>query len=256
MKEYIKGLKKGLPIGLGYISVSFVFGLVAVKMGFLPITATLIAATNLASAGQMAGISWIDESGILHGAALPLGHLLELVVVTLVVNIRYSLMALSLTQKIAPNTPWWKRMIMAGGVADEIFALASLEKGEIAFEFFVGLMTLPILGWSLGTLMGSYASDILPLTLQGCMGLALYCMFIAVIIPPAKKGRKVRVCIITAITISCMFRYLPLFSIIRNLGGGWSMVISAVMAAAVCATIKELKRRRAAKGLGYHRFLP
>ena len=242
MNEFIRGVKKGFPICLGYIPVSFTFGLIAVKMGFSPLQSTLIALTNIASAGQFAGIRLIEG-----GAPY-----IELVVTTFVVNLRYMLMSLSLSQKVASDLPFYKRAIMAFCITDEIFALASMEKEDVSFPFFGGLMSIPLMGWTLGTLLGAVASSLMSPILQGCFGIALYCMFIAIIIPPARKSRKVAVAVIVSALFSCLFKYVPSGSFLSNMGsGGWSVIISAVIGAAVCASIKEVKRfrrRRAQKG--------
>lgn len=239
MNEFIRGLKKGFPICLGYIPVSFTFGLIAVKMGFSPGVAVLISLTNIASAGQFAGIRLIEG-----GAPY-----IELFVTTLVINIRYMLMSLSLSQKLYPGISFWKRCVMAFCITDEVFALAALEKGDVRFSFFGGLMGTPLLGWTLGTLSGAVASTLLPPLIQGCMGIALYCMFIAIIVPEARKGRKVTIAVVLASLLSCAFSYVPgLNAVSRSGGGGWAIIISAVAAAALCASIKEVKRRRRKSG--------
>ncbi|MDD4848699.1 MAG: AzlC family ABC transporter permease, partial [Bacteroidales bacterium] len=155
---------------------------------------------------------------------------------TLVVNIRYSLMSLALTQKLQPNMSFFKRCIIAFGVTDEIFALASLEKEDIRFPFFGGLMSAPIVGWSLGTFLGAFASGLLPPMLQGCMGIGLYCMFIAIIIPPAKKSKNILIAIAISSILACMFKYIPGINVLSQSGGGWVIIISAITAAAFCAT--------------------
>lgn len=226
MNEFIRGLKSGFPIGLGYLPISFTFGLVAVKMGFEPHVAVLIAFTNLASAGQFAGIRLIEG-----GAPY-----IELALTAFVVNIRYALMSLALTQKLMPNISFIKRCIIAFGVTDEIFAIASLEKEDIPFPFFGGLMSAPIIGWTLGTFLGAYASGFLPPMLQRCMGIALYCMFIAIIIPPAKKSKNICIAIAISCILACMFKYIPGINILSRSGGGWVIIISAITAAAFCAT--------------------
>lgn len=233
MNEFIRGIKKGFPICLGYIPVSFTFGLIAVKMGFNPLQATLISLTNMASAGQFAGIRLIEG-----GAPY-----IELIITTFVINIRYMLMSLSLSQKVSSEIPFYKRAIMAFCITDEVFALAALEKGDVKFPFFGGLMATPIIGWTLGTFLGAVASSMLSPVLQGCFGVALYCMFIAIIIPPARTGRKVAIAIIVSALFSCIFKYVPGINVIsKSGGGGWAIIISAVIGAAICASIKEIKR--------------
>jgi Predicted branched-chain amino acid permease (azaleucine resistance) len=241
MNEFVRGLKKGFPICLGYIPVSFTFGLIAVKMGFNPLEATIISMTNMASAGQFAGIRLIEG-----GAPY-----IELVITTLVINLRYMLMSLSLSQKVAPDLPFYKRAIMAFCITDEVFALAAMEKEDVGFPFFGGLMTTPIIGWTTGTLLGAVASSLLSPMLQGCFGIALYCMFIAIIIPPARKGRKVAIAVIVSALLSCIFKYVPGINMLsKSGGGGWAIIVAAILGAALCASIKEIKRfrRRMLKG--------
>jgi predicted branched-subunit amino acid permease len=222
---------------LGYIPVSFTFGLIAVKMGFTPAQATLISLTNMASAGQFAGIRLIEG-----GAPY-----IELVITTFVINLRYFLMSLSLSQKVNPEMPFYKRAIMAYCITDEVFALASMEPEDVTFPFFGGLMLTPILGWTSGTLLGAIASNLLSPMMQGCMGIALYCMFIAIIIPPARKSRKVALAVVVAAALSCIFKYVPGINVLSTVGGGgWSIITAAILGAAICASIKEVKRRRKA----------
>ncbi len=222
---------------MGYIPVSFTFGLIAVKMGFSPVQATLISLTNMASAGQFAGIRLIEG-----GAPY-----IELIITTFVINLRYFLMSLSLSQKVAPDMPFYKRAVMAYCITDEVFALAAMEPEEVSFPFFGGLMLTPILGWTSGTLLGAVASGLLSPMVQGCMGIALYCMFIAIIIPPARKSRKVALAVVVAAFLSCMFKYVPGLNELSKVGGGgWAIITAAILGAAICASIKEVKRRRKA----------
>ena len=237
MNEFIRGIKRGFPICLGYIPVSFTFGLIAVKMGFSPAQATLISLTNMASAGQFASIR-LNEGGAPY---------IELIITTFVINLRYFLMSLSLSQKVAPDMPFYKRAVMAYCITDEVFALAAMEPEEVSFPFFGGLMLTPILGWTSGTLLGAVASGLLSPMVQGCMGIALYCMFIAIIIPPARKSRKVALAVVVAAFLSCMFKYVPGLNELSKVGGGgWAIITAAILGAAICASIKEVKRRRKA----------
>ena len=235
MNEFVRGLKRGFPICLGYFPVSFTFGLIAVKMGFTPAQATLISLTNMASAGQFAGIRLIEG-----GAAY-----IELIVTTFIINLRYFLMSLSLSQKVNPEMPFYKRAVMAYCITDEVFALSAMEPDEVTFPFFGGLMITPIIGWTTGTLVGAVASELLSPMVQGCMGIALYCMFIAIIIPPARKSRKVALAVVVAAALSCIFKYVPGINMLSQVGGGgWAIITAAILGAAICATIKEVKRRR------------
>lgn len=221
---YKHGFKKGIPIALGYLPVSFSFGFIAVNGG-LPIWfAVLISMTNLTSSGQLAGTNLI-----IHG-----GTLLEITLNTFIINLRYFLMSLSLSQKIEKKTSLLHRLCFSFGITDEIFAIATTEPGKITSAYMYGLITGPYFGWAIGTLLGACASNVLPNSLKGAMGIALYAMFIAIIIPPAKKSNPVLFVIVLSIIITCILRYIPFFSFISY---GFSIIISTVISAVVGAIL-------------------
>jgi len=174
---FYKGFKLGIPIALGYFPVSFTFGLMAVNGGIPVWLSIFISFSNLTSAGQFAGASLI-----IHNASL-----FEIALTTFVINIRYMLMSLSLSQKIVPGMPLIKKCVMAFGITDETFSVASLEKDDITFSYMLGLIIGPFWGWVLGTATGAIACNLLPSQLQSSMGIALYAMFIALVIPTTKK---------------------------------------------------------------------
>ena len=171
MKNYKYGIQKGIPIFLGYLPVSFTFGFMAVSGGLPVWLAVFISVTNLTSAGQFAGTNLIFAQA---------GYL-EIALTTFVINLRYSLMSLSLSQKIHHKTPVWKRLIFSFGITDETFVVASMESGTLSAGYLLGLMTLPFVGWSLGTFLGGSVSTLLPLSLQNAMGIGLYAMFLSLI---------------------------------------------------------------------------
>ena len=219
---FIDGIRHGLPICFAYIAVSFTFGLIAVKGGLSVWTATAISATNLTSAGQFAGLNMI-----LLGSGL-----LELFIAVFVINSRYMLMGLSLSQQLPSDVGTFSRLLMSCFVTDEIFALASQVGRQLSVRYFLGLGLTPYIGWSLGTFLGGCVNAALPEALQAAMGIALYCMFIAIIIPPAKKSQPITFCIITAVLLSCILEYVPLFKVISY---GFKAVISSVLAAGLMA---------------------
>ena len=175
MKDFIKGLKGGIPIGLGYLSVSFAFGIMAVSLGFEWWQAVIISMTNLTSAGQLAGIN------IMINPALYFDMLLS----QLTINVRYSFMSVSLSQKVTPQFTGLKRWILGFFMTDEIFAVASNEK-EVSVKFFSGLTVFPYIGWTLGTLLGSVLGNVLPAIIMNALCLAIYGMFVAIVAPKAK----------------------------------------------------------------------
>lgn len=220
--HYINGLKEGIPIGLGYLSVAFGFGITAVGTGIKALHAILISMTNFTSAGQVAGIMIIAASG----------SILETILTQLVINLRYALMGISLTQRLDNRCNTLHRLLMSFGMADEVFALASSKPYPVGPSYFYGLMTCPYLGWILGTVLGSLAGQILPSQMQLAMGIMIYAMFIAIILPPARRDRGVLFTVLFAIGLSCCLRYIPIFSFISN---GFTIIICAVISAAAMA---------------------
>ncbi len=217
-----EGLRDGLPIGLGYLSVSFGFGIAVVSAGLPTLIALLISMTNETSAGQMAGLTIIVAAG----------PLVEMALTQFIINLRYSLMAISLSQRLDKNfsTPW--RLLLSFSITDEIFAVASTKRERVGVRYFSGLSTLPYVGWVLGTLLGALAGSILPPVVRDSLGLMLYGMFIAIIIPPARRERGVLFAICVAVGISCLLYYIPFFDFIS---GGFALIISAVIGAALAA---------------------
>lgn len=221
-RECKKGIKSGLPIGIGYIPVSFTFGFLAVSGG-LPIwVAVVISLTNLTSAGQFAGTNLIFAGA---------GYL-EVALTTFVINIRYMLMSLSLSQKLERKTGTLARLALAFGITDETFVVGSLKPGTLTAPFMLGLILMPVAGWNLGTLMGGCISTLLPQALQNAMGIALYAMFIALIIPAAKASAHVLCIICIAVAVQCGLNYIPVFSFLSD---GFRVIISTVAAAGLGA---------------------
>ncbi|MBQ3075666.1 MAG: AzlC family ABC transporter permease, partial [Clostridia bacterium] len=197
-KKFVKGLLDGMPIGIGYLSVAFGFGIFSVKLGIPVLHALLISATCLTSAGQVAGVEVIAACG----------SLAEIAITQLIINLRYSLMGFSLTQKLDEGFTTGKRMLLSYGITDEVFAVAISQKGKISPSYMVGLITLPFLGWTCGTLMGALASQLLPKAFTDAMGILLYGMFIAVFTPPARKSKPILLAVVLAAGISGVFQHL------------------------------------------------
>ena len=217
-----KGLKAGLPICLGYISVSFAFGMMATEGGLPVWMALLISMTNLTSAGQFAGTELILAGGMY----------LEIAVTSFVINIRYMLMSLSLSQKVESAMTTLQRWVLSFGVTDEIFAVAMQQKGEINARYFSGLILTPYFGWALGTFLGAAATGILPASVRSALGIAIYGMFLAIIIPPARASRPIRRVVILSGALACLFHWTPGLS---SLSSGWVIIICAVAASALAA---------------------
>jgi len=226
--SFFSGLKDGIPIGLGYLSVSFTFGIMAVNSGLPVWIAVLISMTNLTSAGQFAGINLIN-------AGAPY---IEMALAQLVINMRYSLMSLSLTQKTDKSFNTLHRLILSFGITDEIFAVASGKPHDIDTKYMYGLITVPYWGWALGTLIGAAAGSILPESVSSALNIAIYGMFLAIIIPPAKKARPVLWVIILSVTISFVLRYTPY---LNKLSEGFVIIICAIAASGFGALFYPIK---------------
>ncbi len=228
VQDYLRGVKKGLPIGLGYFYVSIAFGMMAAAGGLTPFVAAIISMSNLTSAGQFAGTRLILEAA----------HSIEIALTVFILNIRYFLMSLSLSQKIDQKMGKMKKALIAFGITDEIFTIASLEKGLLTFEFMIGLITLPYIGWAAGTYLGARATMLLSPLLQDALGIALYAMFIALILPAARSSKAVLTTLFIAVVISCMFKYIPY---IRGISSGFAIIAAAMIAAAVAARLFPIK---------------
>ena len=222
--EYRTGVSRGLPVGMGYFSVSFGFGAMAVSQGLRVFDATLISLTNVTSAGQFAGLTVI----------VAMATLWELILTQLIINSRYALMSLALSQRMGQRIGFLPRLAIAFFNTDEIFALAMAREVPLTVPFMLGLGTLPILGWTLGTLCGALAGSILPVSIQAALGVMLYGMFIAIVVPPAKKDKAVLIAVILAMTFSTLFTLVPL---LKQVSAGISIVICTVAAAAICAVL-------------------
>ncbi len=222
--SYIYGLLKGLPIALGYLSVSFGFGISALGQGIWGLGAILISLTNLTSAGQVAGVAIIAAGGAF----------LEMALTQLVINIRYCLMGLALTQKLDKSFTTIHRMITSFGITDEVFAVAAAERGMIGRRFMYGLITLPYVGWALGTTLGVYAGQILPVNLCAALGIAIYSMFVAIIVPPSRDDKGTLLAVLISSGISCALYFIPLFD---GISQGFSVIICAVLAAGIMAFV-------------------
>lgn len=224
VNSFIKGLRNGLPIGLGYLSVSFTFGIMAVSQGIPVWAAVLISMTNLTSAGQFQGLEVIAAGG----------GLAEMALTQLVINLRYALMSLSLSQKFDRRVGLADRLGIAFFNTDEIFAVASSQIDPIGRRFCYGLAAAPYVGWAGGTALGALAGSLLPASVRSALGIAIYGMFLAIFIPPAKKSRAVLAVVLTAVGLSCVFQWAPFF---RRLSGGFAVILCTVAAAALGAVL-------------------
>ncbi len=217
--DFKRGFLDGIPIGLGYLSVSIGIGVMAVSAGLNVFQAVVISMTNLTSAGEVAGIKVI---------AL-LGSFLEMALIQFVINIRYSLMAISLSQKLDESFTIPKRLFCGMFITDEIFGVAS-SYDKISAKYIYGLAIIPFIGWSLGTFIGAYAGEILPKSVTLALGIAIYGMFTAIVIPAAKKDKGNAIAVFIAVLLSVIIYYC--FNFINY---GFAVIISSVIASLFAA---------------------
>lgn len=220
--DFKRGIVDGIPICLGYLSVSFAFGIFAVDCGLSIAEAVLVSMACVTSAGQLAAVPIIASAG----------GLVELAVSQLVINMRYALMSISLSQKLDEEVTVPDRFAIAFVNTDEVFALASSQKGAVSKWYMYGLMLTPWLGWSSGTLIGAVAGNVLPAIVTSSLGVAIYGMFIAIVVPEAKKSRPTAACVAIAVGLSCLFYYVPALSAIPS---GFTIIVCAVAASAIMA---------------------
>ena len=228
INSFKKGLKDGLPIAIGYFSVSFAFGIFAIENGLTVFQAVIISLLNLTSAGQLAAIPIIAGGGTF----------LELALSQLVINSRYSLMSVSLSQKLSKRVKLPQKLLIAYGNTDEIFAVSVSNKGDVGTKYMLGIILLPVIGWTSGTFLGGFVGNILPPMVTTALGVAIYGMFVAIVMPVAKKEKMTALCVLLAIAISCAFRYIPL---LKSVPSGFTVIICAVVASALFAIIAPIK---------------
>ena len=220
--KFTDGIRDGIPIALGYFSVSFAFGMTALTQGLPLWAAVAISLTCLTSAGQFAGLTIIAASG----------SLIEMALSQFIINLRYFLMSLSLTQKVDPAMSRAKRAIISFGITDEIFALASSRYNGVGFRYMIGLLTLPIMGWTLGTLSGGVASGLLPQAIRDALGIMIYGMFLAIILPPCRRSKQITAVEACASALSCLYALLQPYVPISS---GFVIIICTIAAAALGA---------------------
>ena len=228
IQYFKKGVKDGIPIFLGYLAVSFTFGIAAKNAGLSALEAVLMSATNLTSAGQFAALD------IVAGAL----SYVEMAFTQLIINLRYCLMSSALSQKISQNMPFWHRFIMSFGVTDEIFGLSVSVKGKISPFYSYGIMSVANPGWTFGTLLGIISGSLLPARVISALSVALYGMFIAVIIPPSRKSKIIAGIVIISMTLSFAFTKLPL---LKEISSGFRIIILTIVIAGVAAYLFPVK---------------
>ena len=235
INSFRKGIRDGIPICLGYLSVSFAFGILAVSSGLSVLEAVLISMFNVTSAGQLAAVPIIAMGG----------GFFELALTQLVINMRYALMSVSLSQRLGKSVSLADRFAVSFVNTDEVFAVAMSMGYPVGRKYMYGLILTPFLGWTGGTLLGALAGNVLPKMIVSALGIALYAMFIAIVIPAAKGDKKVALCALFAISLSCLLYFTPG---LKEIPSGFAIIISAVLASLIFAAFAPIQDEDGADG--------
>ncbi len=227
-QEFITGFKDGIPIGLGYFAVSFALGIAMKNAGLTWIDGFFMSLLNLASAGEYAGTQVILASG----------SYLQMILMTAIANARYMLMSCSLSQKLSTETPTKHRLLIGYAITDELFGIAINRKGYLEPFYFYGGMAASVLPWAVGTSCGIVMGNILPSALVSALSVALYGMFLAIIIPPAKKNKVVLVLVILSFLASYVCTIIPILS---SISSGTRIIILTILLAGSAAFLKPIK---------------
>lgn len=228
MTSFFNGVRKSIPIVIGYIAASFAFGVFCCTNGVTPLVSILFSITNLTSAGQFAGVKLMLEAA----------SLIEIGVTVLIINLRYFLMSVSLSQRLDSSIPTWKRMLIGYGVTDEAFSVAINETENVTPAFMAGIIIPETIAWLLGTTLGAFASTVLPANILNACGIALYAMFIAIFMPNFVKSTPMKIVIIIALVFSFSFEYVP---VVNQCPAGLKIIIGTVVAALIGAIFFPIK---------------
>ena len=227
-----QGMTDGIPIALGYMAVSFTFGIMAKDAGLTAFQAVLLSLTNLTSAGQFAGLGIIVASS----------SYLEMAFTQLVINLRYCLMSCALSQKLDFKAPFFHRFFIAYGNTDEIFGICSCREGKLDPFYCYGAISVASPGWAFGTFLGVLSGSILPARILSALGVALYGMFIAVIIPPAKTDKIIRGIVLASMAVSFVFTIIP---VLNQISSGFRIILLTLLIAGTAALLFPIKSEEA-----------
>ncbi len=222
-KQYLQGVRDGVPIGLGYFAVSFSLGIIAKNVGLTPVQAAVMSLLNNASAGEYMGLTVMAANGTLWGMALAM----------LITNARYLLMSCAMSQRMDPDMPFYHRLLMAFDITDELFGITIARPGYLSPWYMYGGMTPSIPGWMIGTALGALAGSVLPLRVVSALSVALYGMFIAIFIPPARKDRVIAALVALAFASSWGLSVLPATAALSE--GTRTIILTVALSAGAAA---------------------
>ncbi len=230
MNSFHVGFRDGVSVGLGYLSVAFAFGIIATGSGLSIFETVLVSMLNFTSAGQIAAVPILVN----------LGSIVELILTQIVLNARYGLMSTSLSQRIVPEVRTGELIIVGGFISDEVFAVTMSKHVSVGKRYLFGLIFPPYIAWTLGTLLGALLGNILPTLLTNALGIALYAMFIAIIIPEARGRGKTAICILISAMLSCLFYFTP---VLQDITSGFTIIIISVAVSLVFALICPIEEK-------------
>ena len=225
---FLKGLRDGLPIGLGYFAVSFSLGIIAKKGGLSAALGFIASFFTRASAGEYGVYSLVAASA----------SYMEIFVISVITNARYLLMGFAMTQKFSPKTGLAKRLLVGLGITDEIFGISIAYPGYLEPSYTYGAMLMSTPMWAAGTALGIVAGSVLPVSVVSALSVALYGMFLAIIVPPSKKDKAVAVAVVVSFLLSFVCAYAPYVS---KISSGTRTIILTVLIAGAAAAIKPIE---------------
>jgi len=225
---FLKGMRDGIPISLGYFAVAFTLGIAAKNAGFTAFQAMLTSFLNNASAGEFAAFTLIAS----------VATYLEVAVMELVANARYLLMSCALSQKLSADTSILHRLLISFDVTDEIFGVSMAVPGKLNPFYTYGVILVAVPGWTLGTYLGVLMGNLLPVNLVRALSVGLYGMFLAIIIPPARKSKILAGVILLSMAASFIVTRLPLIS---DLSAGTRTIVLTILIAGGAALLFPIK---------------
>ncbi len=231
---FFEGVKSGIPIALGYFAVSFSLGITARNAGVTPLQSLVISLLCNASAGEYAGFTVISAAATY----------IEMALMIFIANARYILMSCALSQKLSPNMNFAHKLFIGFDLTDELFAISVARPGFLDPLYFYGAAAISIPAWAIGTALGTVTGNIIPETLVNALGVALYGMFLVVIIPPAKKNRIIAVLIAICFALSYVFNRLSLFS---GISSGTKIIILTIIISVAAALFFPVKEEEVSK---------
>ena len=223
-KYFIAGVHDGIPICLGYIAVAFTFGIMSSNAGVPIGSSLLMSLMTLTGTGQFAGISLIAASA----------SYFEMIATQFIINLRYCLMSTAISQKLDLRISFIQRLLISYGVTDEIFGMAISKKERLTPIYMYGLIGISVVGWVFGTFLGALSGEILPPRVVSALSLAIYGMFVAIIIPPCRDQLRLRVIVAISMVMSCIFTYAPF---LRAISSGFRIIILTLAIAGAAAVM-------------------